>query len=176
LKRSRARRWTLSRSSDCATGGPDLHHSAVLPEEAGGCRVPARRHPQARGSGAPAFTTKEDLRDNYPFGLFAVPMERVVRIHASSGTTGKPTVVATPGGTSTPGRSSWPAPCPAAGHQRRHRAQRLRLRPVHRGLGAHYGAEKSGSGHSHVGREHQTADPDHEDFGSTIRSARRPTP
>jgi len=39
------------------------------------------------------FTTKEDLRDNYPFGLFAVPMERVVRIHASSGTTGKPTVV-----------------------------------------------------------------------------------
>jgi len=39
------------------------------------------------------FTMKEDLRDNYPFGLFAVPMERVVRIHASSGTTGKPTVV-----------------------------------------------------------------------------------
>jgi len=39
------------------------------------------------------FTTKEDLRENYPFGLFAVPMERVVRIHASSGTTGKPTVV-----------------------------------------------------------------------------------
>jgi phenylacetate-CoA ligase len=39
------------------------------------------------------FTTKDDLRDNYPFGLFAVPMERVVRIHASSGTTGKPTVV-----------------------------------------------------------------------------------
>jgi len=39
------------------------------------------------------FTTKDDLRDTYPFGLFAVPMERVVRIHASSGTTGKPTVV-----------------------------------------------------------------------------------
>jgi len=39
------------------------------------------------------FTTKDDLRENYPFGLFAVPMERVVRIHASSGTTGKPTVV-----------------------------------------------------------------------------------
>ncbi len=39
------------------------------------------------------FTTKQDLRDNYPFGLFAVPMEQVVRIHASSGTTGKPTVV-----------------------------------------------------------------------------------
>jgi phenylacetate-CoA ligase len=39
------------------------------------------------------FTTKQDLRDNYPFRSFAVPMEAVVRIHASSGTTGKPTVV-----------------------------------------------------------------------------------
>jgi phenylacetate-CoA ligase len=39
------------------------------------------------------FTTKKDLRDNYPFGMFAVPREKVVRVHASSGTTGKPTVV-----------------------------------------------------------------------------------
>jgi phenylacetate-CoA ligase len=39
------------------------------------------------------FTTKADLRDNYPFGLFAVPRETLIRIHASSGTTGKPTVV-----------------------------------------------------------------------------------
>jgi phenylacetate-CoA ligase len=39
------------------------------------------------------FTSKEDLRQNYPFGMFAVPMEEVARIHASSGTTGKPTVV-----------------------------------------------------------------------------------
>ncbi|WP_040450247.1 phenylacetate--CoA ligase PaaK [Hoeflea phototrophica] len=39
------------------------------------------------------FTTKLDLRDNYPFGLFATPREKVVRVHASSGTTGKPTVV-----------------------------------------------------------------------------------
>jgi phenylacetate-CoA ligase len=39
------------------------------------------------------FTGKADLRDNYPFGLFAVPRERIARIHASSGTTGKPTVV-----------------------------------------------------------------------------------
>ncbi len=39
------------------------------------------------------FTNKQDLRDNYPFGLFATPMNEVVRIHASSGTTGKPTVV-----------------------------------------------------------------------------------
>lgn len=39
------------------------------------------------------FTTKADLRDNYPFGLFAVPREKIARLHASSGTTGKPTVV-----------------------------------------------------------------------------------
>jgi phenylacetate-CoA ligase len=39
------------------------------------------------------FTTKNDLRENYPFGLFAVPMSEIVRVHASSGTTGKPTVV-----------------------------------------------------------------------------------
>jgi phenylacetate-CoA ligase len=39
------------------------------------------------------FTTKQDLRDSYPFGMFAVPREQCVRIHASSGTTGKPTVV-----------------------------------------------------------------------------------
>lgn len=39
------------------------------------------------------FTTKQDLRDNYPYGMFAVPMSEIVRIHASSGTTGSPTVV-----------------------------------------------------------------------------------
>src|SRR5919206_1098337 len=39
------------------------------------------------------FTTKQDLRANYPFGMFAVPQERIARIHGSSGTTGKPTVV-----------------------------------------------------------------------------------
>jgi phenylacetate-CoA ligase len=40
------------------------------------------------------YTTKQDIRDNYPFGMFAVPMDQIVRIHASSGTTGKPTPVA----------------------------------------------------------------------------------
>ncbi len=39
------------------------------------------------------YTTKADIRDNYPYGLFAVPMKQIVRVHASSGTTGKPTVV-----------------------------------------------------------------------------------
>ena len=39
------------------------------------------------------FTTKDDLRQNYPFGMFGVPLREIIRIHASSGTTGKPTVV-----------------------------------------------------------------------------------
>ena len=39
------------------------------------------------------FTTKADLRDNYPFGLFAVPMDEIIRLHASTGTTGKPKAV-----------------------------------------------------------------------------------
>ncbi|MDX1737451.1 MAG: phenylacetate--CoA ligase, partial [Alphaproteobacteria bacterium] len=39
------------------------------------------------------FTQKSHLRDNYPFGMFAVPQEQLARVHASSGTTGKPTVV-----------------------------------------------------------------------------------
>ena len=39
------------------------------------------------------FTTKQDLRDNYPYGMFALPMSEIIRIHASSGTTGRPTVV-----------------------------------------------------------------------------------
>ena len=38
------------------------------------------------------YTTKDDLRENYPFGMFAVPMKKIVRLHASSGTTGKPVV------------------------------------------------------------------------------------
>ena len=38
------------------------------------------------------FTTKDDLRDNYPFGMFAVPLEKIVEIHTSSGTTGKPVI------------------------------------------------------------------------------------
>ena len=60
-----------------------LDDAGVKPED---CRAleDLRRFP---------FTTKADLRDTYPFGLFAVPMDRIVRIHASSGTTGKPTVV-----------------------------------------------------------------------------------
>ena len=91
------------------------------------------------------FTAKDDLRANYPFGMFAVPRDKIVRIHASSGTTGKPTVV----GYSRRDIDTW-ADVMRAQHARRRRparhagAQRLRLRAVHRRLGFHYGAERLG--------------------------------
>ena len=91
------------------------------------------------------FTTKQDLRANYPFGMFAVPRERCVRIHASSGTTGKPTVV----GYTQNDIDTW-AHCVA----RSMRAAGARPGDlVHvsygyglftGGLGAHYGAERLG--------------------------------
>jgi phenylacetate-CoA ligase len=91
------------------------------------------------------FTTKADLRDNYPFGMFAVPREQVSRIHASSGTTGRPTVV----GYTSADIKTWAAVM----------ARSIRAsggRPGHKvhvaygyglftgGLGAHYGAEALG--------------------------------
>jgi len=92
------------------------------------------------------FTTKEDLRINYPFGLFAVPFEQVVRIHASSGTTGKPTVV----GYTRRDIDSWAelmARTLSAGGAHKgdvvHNAYGYGL--FTGGLGAHYGAEKLGA-------------------------------
>jgi phenylacetate-CoA ligase len=92
------------------------------------------------------FTTKDDLRDNYPFGLFAVPMERVVRIHASSGTTGKPTVV----GYTRRDVDTWAElmarTLSCGGTTSRdivHNAYGYGL--FTGGLGAHYGAEKIGA-------------------------------
>jgi len=92
------------------------------------------------------FTTKEDLRDNYPFGMFAVPMDNVVRIHASSGTTGKPTVV----GYTAKDINTWAelmARALAAGGATRediiHNAYGYGL--FTGGLGVHYGAEKLGA-------------------------------
>lgn len=92
------------------------------------------------------FTTKQDLRDNYPFGLFAVPMDNVVRIHASSGTTGKPTVV----GYTARDIDLWSqvmARCLASAGATRgdivHNAYGYGL--FTGGLGAHYGAEKLGA-------------------------------
>jgi len=91
------------------------------------------------------FTTKADLRDTYPFGLFAVPMDRVVRIHASSGTTGKPTVV----GYTAKDIDTWAQlmarSIRAAGARRGdkvHVAYGYGL--FTGGLGAHYGAERLG--------------------------------
>jgi phenylacetate-CoA ligase len=91
------------------------------------------------------FTTKQDLRDNYPFGMFAVPMEQVVRIHASSGTTGKPTVVGYTQGdidvwSDVVARSIRAAGGTAA--DKIHVAYGYGL--FTGGLGAHYGAERLG--------------------------------
>jgi phenylacetate-CoA ligase len=91
------------------------------------------------------FTSKADLRETYPFGMFAVPMDRIVRIHASSGTTGKPTVV----GYSARDLDMWT-------HLMARSIRAAGARPgdkVHvaygyglftGGLGAHYGAERLG--------------------------------
>jgi phenylacetate-CoA ligase len=91
------------------------------------------------------FTTKADLRETYPFGMFAVPMDRIVRIHASSGTTGKPTVV----GYTARDIDTW-------SHLMARSIRAAGARPgdkVHvaygyglftGGLGAHYGAERLG--------------------------------
>lgn len=91
------------------------------------------------------FTTKQDLRENYPFGMFAVPMDQVSRVHASSGTTGKPTVV----GYTKEDINHW-ANCvarsiEAAGGRpgdKMHVAYGYGL--FTGGLGAHYGAERLG--------------------------------
>ena len=91
------------------------------------------------------FTTKRDLRDHYPFGLFAVPREQVVRVHASSGTTGKPTVV----GYTQRDIDQWAGLVArsiyAAGGRRGDIVQVVYGYGLFTGgLGAHYGAEKLG--------------------------------
>ncbi len=92
------------------------------------------------------FTLKQDMRDNYPYGLFAVPLEQIVRLHASSGTTGKPTVV----GYTRRDIDMWSElmgrSFTAAGVGRGdviHNAYGYGL--FTGGLGAHYGAEKIGA-------------------------------
>jgi phenylacetate-CoA ligase len=91
------------------------------------------------------FLSKQDFRDNYPFGLFAVPREKVVRVHASSGTTGRPTVV----GYTAKDVDTWAdlvarSIRAAGGHpgQIVHIAYGYGL--FTGGLGAHYGAERLG--------------------------------
>ena len=75
------------------------------------------------------FTVKDDLRDHYPYDLFAVPMKEIVRIHASSGTTGRPTVV----GYTRDDIEMWSADF-------------FRLRSVHRRAGAASGSEQDRRG------------------------------
>ncbi|MEO9323968.1 phenylacetate--CoA ligase PaaK [Nocardioides sp. C4-1] len=91
------------------------------------------------------FTTKADLRDNYPFGMFAVPRTDVVRLHASSGTTGKPTVV----GYTRDDVETWATVVArsirAAGGRRGHVLHNAYGYGLFTGgLGAHYGAERLG--------------------------------
>src|SRR5258705_983912 len=91
------------------------------------------------------FTTKADLRDTYPFGMFAVPMDRIVRVHASSGTTGKPTVVGYTGKDIDMWTQVMARSIRAAGARpgdKVHVAYGYGL--FTGGLGAHYGAERLG--------------------------------
>ncbi|MDV3096324.1 phenylacetate--CoA ligase PaaK [Burkholderia cenocepacia] len=91
------------------------------------------------------FTTKGDLRDSYPFGMFAVPQDRISRIHASSGTTGKPTVV----GYTAADIDTWAnlvaRSIRAAGARRGDKVHvSYGYGLFTGGLGAHYGAERAG--------------------------------
>jgi phenylacetate-CoA ligase len=129
-------RWSLKHAYDNVAHYRNAFAAAgVVPED---CRTLAdlARFP---------FTVKSDLRDHYPFGMFAVPRENVVRIHASSGTTGKPTVV----GYTRNDIDTW-----AAVMARSIRAAGGRVGDLIHvaygyglftgGLGAHYGAERLG--------------------------------
>ena len=92
------------------------------------------------------FTGKDDLRQNYPFGMFAVPMDHIVRVHASSGTTGKPTVVGYTQGDIETWSSLMARSIRAAGGRstdKIHNAYGYGL--FTGGLGFHYGAEYLGA-------------------------------
>ncbi len=116
------------------------------------------------------FTTKDDLRDSYPYGMFAAPLEEIIRIHASSGTTGKPTVV----GYTQKDITSW-AECDAralviAGGSRSSIVQVAYGYGLFTGgLGMHYGAEKIGASVIPIsGGNTQRQIMVMKDFGSTI--------
>jgi phenylacetate-CoA ligase len=92
------------------------------------------------------FTTRDELRDNYPFGMFAVPMEDVVRVHSSSGTTGKPKVV----GYTRKDVDTWAeimarTICCGGGSKHDIIQVAYGYGLFTGGLGAHYGAEKLGA-------------------------------
>jgi len=116
------------------------------------------------------FTTKLDLRDNYPFGMFAVPMKEIVRIHASSGTTGQPTAV---------GYTRYDIEIWAEAMARTMTAAGTTAQDIVQnaygyglftgGLGAHYGAEKIGAAVIPIsGGNTQKQIMLMKDFGSTV--------
>jgi phenylacetate-CoA ligase len=131
-----ALRWTLRHAYDnVALYRRKFDAAGLTPDD---CRSPAdlARFP---------FTTKADLRDTYPFGMFAVQMDQVRRIHASSGTTGNPTVV----GYTENDLSMWAdvvaRSIRAAGGRPGHRVHvAYGYGMFTGGLGAHYGAERAG--------------------------------
>ncbi|HBB17215.1 MAG TPA: phenylacetate--CoA ligase, partial [Syntrophus sp. (in: bacteria)] len=116
------------------------------------------------------FTTKLDLRDNYPFGMFAVPMKDIIRIHASSGTTGQPTAV---------GYTRYDIEIWAEAMARTMTAAGTTAKDIVQnaygyglftgGLGAHYGAEKIGAAVIPIsGGNTQKQIMLMKDFGSTV--------
>ncbi|MPZ00814.1 MAG: phenylacetate--CoA ligase [Actinophytocola sp.] len=129
-------RWTLRHAYDNVPAyRRKFDEAGVRPEDCGSLDDLAKF----------PFTTKQDLRDNYPFGMFAVPRDQVSRIHASSGTTGKPTVV----GYTQSDVDMWADVVARSIHAAGGRPGDL----VHvaygyglftGGLGAHYGAERLG--------------------------------
>src|SRR5450432_4158052 len=128
--------WTLAHAYD------NVAHYRKAFDKAG---VKPQDFRQLSDLGQFPFTAKADLRDNYPFGMFAVPREKLVRVHASSGTTGKPIVV----GYTSADIEMWSdvmaRSIRAAGGRRGmilHNAYGHGL--FTGGLGAHYGAEKLG--------------------------------
>ncbi|MGW2255850.1 phenylacetate--CoA ligase PaaK [Kitasatospora sp. NPDC001660] len=91
------------------------------------------------------FTTKADLRETYPFGIFAVPMDRIRRLHASSGTTGRPTVVGYTDGDLSMWADVVARSIRAAGGRPGHKVHiSYGYGLFTGGLGAHYGAERAG--------------------------------
>jgi len=116
------------------------------------------------------FTTKQDLRDNYPFNLFAEPLSNIVRIHASSGTTGKPTVVGYTRNDIEMWAEAMARTMTAAGVTRYDIVQNAYGYGLFTGgLGAHYGAEKIGAAVIPIsGGQTQKQIMLLQDFGSTV--------
>lgn len=113
-----------------------VHQCSALPQSFRRRRRPPERLEGSERSREVPFTTKADLRENYPFKMFAVPQDKVSRIHASSGTTGRPTVV----GYTSNDLNNWADLIARSLGRRRavfgQSSRGLRVRPVHRWVGS----------------------------------------